>query len=238
MSRIVYFDCASGASGDMLLGAVVDLGLPIERLREELAKLPLAGLPDRGAGRRRAAASPPRRWTWSRRRPRQPHRHLRHILALLEASALEAEVKERAAGALPPPGGGRGRGPRHVASRRSTSTRSGAVDSIVDIVGGVIALALARRRALRGLAAQRRHGDGDDVARDVPGPAPGHGAARGRRAGLRRRARASCSRPTGALLVTGPRHASTGRCRRCGSRRRRPRRRRAARRRAARTCCA
>ena len=40
MSRLVYFDCASGASGDMLLGALVDLGLPIDSLRQELAKLP------------------------------------------------------------------------------------------------------------------------------------------------------------------------------------------------------
>ena len=43
MSRIAYFDCASGASGDMVLGALVDLGLPLDRLRAELAKLPLEG---------------------------------------------------------------------------------------------------------------------------------------------------------------------------------------------------
>ena len=43
MSRVVYFDCASGASGDMLLGAVVDLGLPVDELRAELARLPLSG---------------------------------------------------------------------------------------------------------------------------------------------------------------------------------------------------
>lgn len=43
MSRVAYFDCASGASGDMVLGALVDLGLPLDRLRAELARLPLAG---------------------------------------------------------------------------------------------------------------------------------------------------------------------------------------------------
>jgi uncharacterized protein (TIGR00299 family) protein len=43
VTRIAYFDCASGASGDMVLGALVDLGLPLDRLRAELAKLPLAG---------------------------------------------------------------------------------------------------------------------------------------------------------------------------------------------------
>ena len=43
MSRLVYFDCASGASGDMILGALVDLGLPLDILRQELAKVPLGG---------------------------------------------------------------------------------------------------------------------------------------------------------------------------------------------------
>src|SRR4029453_19122770 len=43
VSRIAYFDCASGASGDMLLGALWDLGLPLDSLRAELAKLPVRG---------------------------------------------------------------------------------------------------------------------------------------------------------------------------------------------------
>ncbi len=43
MSRIAYLDCSSGASGDMLLGALVDLGLSVDALRSELAKLPLTG---------------------------------------------------------------------------------------------------------------------------------------------------------------------------------------------------
>jgi uncharacterized protein (TIGR00299 family) protein len=43
VSRVAYFDCASGASGDMVLGALVDLGLPLDRLRAELAKLDLHG---------------------------------------------------------------------------------------------------------------------------------------------------------------------------------------------------
>jgi pyridinium-3,5-bisthiocarboxylic acid mononucleotide nickel chelatase len=43
VSRLVYFDCASGAAGDMLLGALLDLGLPLDALRAELGKLPLDG---------------------------------------------------------------------------------------------------------------------------------------------------------------------------------------------------
>ncbi len=40
---IAYLDCFSGLSGDMLLGALVDVGLPLEDLRADLARLPLEG---------------------------------------------------------------------------------------------------------------------------------------------------------------------------------------------------
>ena len=40
---IAYFDCFSGVSGDMTLGALVDAGLPLEMLREQLARLDLTG---------------------------------------------------------------------------------------------------------------------------------------------------------------------------------------------------
>ena len=41
--RIAYIQSIGGASGDMLLGALVDAGLSLELLRSELAKLPVGG---------------------------------------------------------------------------------------------------------------------------------------------------------------------------------------------------
>jgi len=43
MSRVLYVDLFSGASGDMLLGALLDLGLPIDQLRAGLANMDLPG---------------------------------------------------------------------------------------------------------------------------------------------------------------------------------------------------
>jgi uncharacterized protein (TIGR00299 family) protein len=41
--RIAYFDCFAGVSGDMILSALLDAGVPSDALRDELAKLPLDG---------------------------------------------------------------------------------------------------------------------------------------------------------------------------------------------------
>jgi len=41
--RVAYLDCFSGVSGDMLLGAMLDAGLPLDDLRAALSTLPLDG---------------------------------------------------------------------------------------------------------------------------------------------------------------------------------------------------
>lgn len=40
---IAYFDCFAGIAGDMTLGALLDCGVPLDRLREGLASLPVEG---------------------------------------------------------------------------------------------------------------------------------------------------------------------------------------------------
>src|SRR3989338_3953740 len=39
--KILYFDCFSGVSGNMILGAMVDAGIDIKALKKELKKLDL-----------------------------------------------------------------------------------------------------------------------------------------------------------------------------------------------------
>jgi pyridinium-3,5-bisthiocarboxylic acid mononucleotide nickel chelatase len=41
--RIAYFDCFSGISGDMCLGALVDAGVPLKHIEKELKKIPVKG---------------------------------------------------------------------------------------------------------------------------------------------------------------------------------------------------
>ena len=43
MPQVAYWDCFSGISGDMALGALIDAGLELDLLRSELARL---GVPD------------------------------------------------------------------------------------------------------------------------------------------------------------------------------------------------
>jgi len=89
MPRLAYFDCFSGASGDMILGALVDAGLEVERLRGELASLGVGGYRLEAKRVRRAGIAATK--VHVRLEPReQPQRHLADILALLDGSGLPA----------------------------------------------------------------------------------------------------------------------------------------------------
>jgi uncharacterized protein (TIGR00299 family) protein len=139
-TRIAYFDCFSGASGDMLLGSLLDAGLPLERLQAALATLPIAGYQLTAAPEaRQAIHGTQARVTYDE--ASQPHRHLSHILALIEGSELPDAVKERAAAVF--------RRLAQAEARVHGTTPEevhfhevGAIDSIVDVVGVVAGLHL------------------------------------------------------------------------------------------------
>jgi uncharacterized protein (TIGR00299 family) protein len=172
VTRVVYFDCASGASGDMLLGALLDLGLPLDELRADLARVPLGGYRLEARHVHRAGlralkldvvADEPAHG--------QAQRGLREILELLERSTLDAAVKQRAASLFR-------RLAEAEAAVHGTAPEDvhfhevGAVDSIVDVIGGVCAL--ARLGAARYAASPLNLGSGSvTMAHGVfPVPAP------------------------------------------------------------------
>ncbi len=126
MGRILYFDCLSGAAGDMILGALVDAGLPFPALRDALGGLALEGggvsveRVTRGgiaAMRFRVAGEPmPDVVETAHDRHHahahggghdhvhdagaggghQPHRHLPDILAMVDRCDLSPAVRDRA----------------------------------------------------------------------------------------------------------------------------------------------
>ena len=64
--KILYFDCFAGISGDMTLGALLDLGVPLKHLTRELGCLKVSGYGLRSGAVQRSArvwagVAPPRR---------------------------------------------------------------------------------------------------------------------------------------------------------------------------------
>jgi pyridinium-3,5-bisthiocarboxylic acid mononucleotide nickel chelatase len=92
--RIAYFDCFSGVSGDMTLGALIGAGWDRSELIGLPARLGLEGVS--------VAVSDARRGPFAAMRVeveipgRQPHRHLHHIEAMLAAAQLTATVRATA----------------------------------------------------------------------------------------------------------------------------------------------
>jgi uncharacterized protein (TIGR00299 family) protein len=136
MTRVGWFDCASGVSGDMLLGALTDLGA-----LDDLPTL-LASLRDLDVG---CAAVPVTRQGIGATGFRvtaaddQPARQLDDVLLIIDRADLPEPVRERAARVF-----------RRLADAEAAAHHSdpgevhfhevGAVDSIVDVLGGCLGL--------------------------------------------------------------------------------------------------
>jgi len=90
--KIAYFDCFSGASGDMILGSLIDAGLSPRLLEEELRKLRIPTIHLRVRRVLKAGISATQVIVEGRNEKRS-HRNLKEILRIIERSGLGAEVK-------------------------------------------------------------------------------------------------------------------------------------------------
>lgn len=138
--KIAYLDCHSGVSGDMLLGAFLDAGLPFETLREELKALPVEGYELRLTPYRDQGITGSR-FEVILSDQQQPTRRFTDIAALLASSQLSPWVRETATAVF------RRLGEAEAAVHGTTLAdihfhEVGAVDAIVDIVGNTLAIEL------------------------------------------------------------------------------------------------
>jgi uncharacterized protein (TIGR00299 family) protein len=138
LARAAYVDCFSGISGDMLLGALLDAGLPIGELRDELAKLNVPGWELRAERVTRAGIAATKAHVELADSP-QPHRRLPDIIALLDESSLQAADRDRASRVFRRLADAEAR-VHGIGANDVDFHEVGALDAIVDITGGVIGL--------------------------------------------------------------------------------------------------
>jgi len=142
--KIAYFDCFSGISGDMTLGALVDLGTDPETLKSELAKLNLdeyelsfAKVKKHGITGTKANVD-----LHHHEHPDHHHgRHLSDILQLINESELTDDVKAKSKLVFTRLGEAEAK-VHDVDIEEVHFHEVGAVDSIVDIVGSVIGISI------------------------------------------------------------------------------------------------
>jgi len=147
--RLAYFDCPSGAAGDMIMGALVDGGVPFETLQAELEKLRLPGFTlarrEVMKGVFRATKIDVHVHGQYAEAPGHTHSHparnLGAILELIGASGLPDPVKEKATRIFRRLGEAEAR--VHGTSVDEVHFHEvGAVDAIVDVTGACIGLHL------------------------------------------------------------------------------------------------
>jgi hypothetical protein len=143
MGKVLYLDCSSGVSGDMLLGALIDMGLPVERLQAALAgilppgcSLQASRVQRSGISAIQFAVDEP---DDAGHQSHHAHRHLSQIVALIEGMALPVSARSKAIELF-----------RRLGTVEATIHgipvervhfhEVGALDSIVDIVGAVWAI--------------------------------------------------------------------------------------------------
>ncbi len=140
MTRIAYLDCFSGISGDMLLGAMVDAGLPLAALEQELAGLNVAGFALRVEKTQRAnLAATKLTVDLDETAPSYPH--LSNLLDAVEGSDLEPVDKANALAVF-----------RRLAEAEAQAHgvdveslvlhELGSLDTLVDVVGAIVGLRL------------------------------------------------------------------------------------------------
>jgi uncharacterized protein (TIGR00299 family) protein len=139
--KIAYFDAFSGASGDMILGALVDAGLELSALERSLSSLGVDGYRLEAKKESRLGIAATRLEVHLEGGHDHAHRHLSHIRRIIEGATLPGRAAERALAVFTR----LAEAEAHVHGSTVEKVHFhevGAVDAIVDIVGAAVALEL------------------------------------------------------------------------------------------------
>jgi uncharacterized protein (TIGR00299 family) protein len=138
--KIAYFDCMSGISGDMTLGALVDAGVDLAALQ--------AGIDSLGLPSCRLVSEEVKRKGFRglkvtvQHEPEHAHRHLHHITEKIDASTVLTPAQKDLANRIFTRLGEAEAKVHGTTLRKVHFHEVGAVDSIADIVGSAIGLTL------------------------------------------------------------------------------------------------
>jgi pyridinium-3,5-bisthiocarboxylic acid mononucleotide nickel chelatase len=151
-NRIIYIEPFSGISGDMMLGALIDLGISLEGLQGKLNVLPLRGYRLEAHKCTRSGiqatkfgvlcdseADPSDHLHQHSHHESHPHRSFKDIRSLIESSELSRWVREKSLEAFSRLAEAEAK-IHAVPAEEVHFHEVGAVDSIVDIVGSMIAV--------------------------------------------------------------------------------------------------
>jgi len=138
--KTLYFDCFSGASGDMIIGALLDAGADFDKLKADLASLNVPGYSLGVEKVKKSGIMATKFNVEVSHEEEHPHRHLRHIVEILDASSLPDAIKEASIETF------RRIGEAEAKIHGTTVEKIhfhevGAIDSIVDVVGAHLCLA-------------------------------------------------------------------------------------------------
>ncbi|MCD5397361.1 nickel pincer cofactor biosynthesis protein LarC [candidate division NPL-UPA2 bacterium] len=136
--RIAYFDCFSGISGDMILGALIDAGLSVGDLRRELKKLELRDyqIEVRTVSRQNLRG---KKFQVKVSSDKAKEYSLGQILRLIEKSNLNVNVKEKSKKIFRKLGMAEAK--VHGQKEEAVHFHEvGAIDSLVDIVGSLVGI--------------------------------------------------------------------------------------------------
>ena len=137
--RILYYDCFAGISGDMNLGALIDLGVDSNYLKSELEKLNIEGFHLNIEKDIRRGISGTKATVVIENPDNEKHRHLRHVEEIVNNSTLSDKVKTTSLEIFRKIAVAEAK-VHNIEIQRVHFHEVGALDSIADIVGAAICL--------------------------------------------------------------------------------------------------